>query len=155
VNFFELEPGRRLVDLPGYGFAAVAGTMREHWGRLIEGYFRRRAALRGVIVVMDIRHPLKDQDWDMLRLARSRSLPAHLLLTKADKLGRGARAAACAAVRREAGGEATVQVFSALSGEGVTEARSALERLLSGSPEKETPVGPADPTGEYRPGVGG
>jgi GTP-binding protein len=155
VNFFELEAGRRLVDLPGYGFAAVAGTMREHWGRLIEAYFRRRAALRGVIVVMDVRHPLKDQDWDMLRLAGSRSLPVHLLLTKADKLGRGARAAACAAVRREAGEAATVQVFSALSGEGVAEARSALERLLSGRPEKETPVGPADPTGEYKPGVGG
>lgn len=154
VNFFELEPGRRLVDLPGYGFAAVAGAMREHWGRLIEGYFRRRAALRGVIVVMDVRHPLRDQDWDMLGLARSRSLPVHLLLTKADKLGRGARSAACAAVRREAGGQVTVQVFSALSGEGVAEARSALERLLAGRPEKETPVGPADPTGEHNPVLG-
>jgi GTP-binding protein len=154
VNFFELEPGRRLVDLPGYGFAAVAGATREHWGRLIEGYFRRRGTLRGAIVVMDIRHPLKDQDLEMLGLARSRSLPVHLLLTKADKLGRGARAAACAAVRREAGAEVTVQVFSALSGEGVTEARSALERLLAGRPEKETPAGPADPAGEHNPVLG-
>jgi GTP-binding protein len=154
VNFFELETGHRLVDLPGYGFAAVAGAMREHWGRLIEAYFRRRDSLRGVIVVMDIRHPLKDQDWDMLRLAQSRSLPAHVLLTKADKLGRGARAAACAAVQREAGREASVQIFSALSGEGVAEARSALKRLLSARPEKETPVGPADPTGELNPVLG-
>jgi GTP-binding protein len=155
INFFELEPGRRLVDLPGYGFAAVSGTMRQHWGTLIEGYFRKRASLRGVIVVMDIRHPLKDQDWDMLRLAESRSVPVHLLLTKADKLGRGARAASCEAVRREAKGAVTVQSFSALSGEGVPEARSALERLLRRNPEKETPVGPADPTGEIKPGVGG
>jgi GTP-binding protein len=155
INFFELEPGRRLVDLPGYGFAAVSGTMRQHWGTLIEGYFRKRASLRGVIVVMDIRHPLKDQDWDMLRLAESRSVPVHLLLTKADKLGRGARAASCEAVRREAKGAVTVQSFSALSGEGVPEARSALERLLRRNAEKETPVGPADPTGEIKPGVGG
>jgi GTP-binding protein len=108
-----------------------------------------------VIVVMDIRHPLKDQDWDMLRLAESRSVPVHLLLTKADKLGRGARAASCEAVRREAKGAVTVQSFSALSGEGVPEARSALERLLRRNAEKETPVGPADPTGEIKPGVGG
>jgi GTP-binding protein len=143
------------VDLPGYGFAAVSGTMRQHWGTLIEGYFRKRTSLRGVIVVMDIRHPLKDQDWDMLRLAQSRSVPVHLLLTKADKLGRGAQAAACVAVRREAGKDVTVQAFSALSGEGVSEARGALERMLRRNPEKETPVGPADPTGEDKPGVGG
>jgi GTP-binding protein len=155
INFFELEPDRRLVDLPGYGFAAVSGTMRQHWGTLIEGYFRKRNSLRGVIVVMDIRHPLKDQDWDMLRLAQSRSVPVHLLLTKADKLGRGARAASCAAVRREAGQEVTVQAFSALSGEGLSEARGALERMLRRNPEKETPAGPADPAGEDKPGVGG
>jgi GTP-binding protein len=155
INFFELEPGRRLVDLPGYGFAAVSGTMRQHWGDLIEGYFRKRDSLRGVIVVMDIRHPLKDQDLEMIRLAESRSVPVHLLLTKADKLGRGARAASCEAVRRKATGGVTVQAFSALSGEGVPEARAALERLLHRNPQKETPVGPADPTGEIKPGVGG
>ena len=129
--------------------------MRQHWGTLIEAYFRKRSSLRGVIVVMDIRHPLKDQDWDMLRLAQSRSVPVHVLLTKADKLGRGAQAAACVAVRREAGKDVTVQAFSALSGEGVPEARGALERMLRRSLEKETPVGPADPTGEDKPGVGG
>lgn len=155
INFFELEPDRRLVDLPGYGFAAVSGTMRQHWGTLINGYFQKRSTLRGVIVVMDIRHPLKDPDWDMLRLAQSRAVPVHLLLTKADKLGRGARAASCAAVRRETGTDVTVQAFSALSGEGVQEARGALERMLRQRPQKEAPVGPADPTGENKPGVGG
>jgi GTP-binding protein len=155
INFFELETGRRLVDLPGYGFAAVSGSMREHWGTLIEGYFRRRRALCGVIVVMDVRHPLKDHDLDMLRLAQSRNVPVHLLLTKADKLSRSAAAAECAGVRRATGEGVTVQLFSVLSGAGVIEARAALERLLAGAPEKETPAGPADPAGEGKPGVGG
>jgi GTP-binding protein len=155
LNFFELDEGRRLVDLPGYGFAAVPGAMRERWGSLIEAYFRTRQVLRGVIVVMDIRHPLKDQDHEMLALARSRTVPVHVLLTKADKIGRGARAATAAAVRREAGEGVTVQAFSSLSGEGLPEARGALERLLSKGRAKETPVGPADPTGEDKPGVGG
>lgn len=155
INFFELGPARRLVDLPGYGFAAVSGSMREHWGSLIEGYFRRRRALRGVIVVMDVRHPLKDHDLEMLGLAQSRSVPVHILLTKADKLSRSAGASAQAAVKRATGGDVTVQLFSAHAGTGVVEARAALERLLAASAEKETPAGPADPAGAGKPGVGG
>ncbi len=147
VNFFELEAGRRLVDLPGYGYAAVPGEMREHWGALIEAYFRRRESLRGVIVVMDVRHPLTGHDQAMLELAGSRTVPVHVVLTKADKLGRGAGRQALAAVRKAVGDGVTVQLFSALSGDGVTEARGALLRLLATAPQKETPVGPADPTG--------
>jgi GTP-binding protein len=155
INFFELEPGRRLVDLPGYGFAAVSKDMRRHWGELISGYFERRRSLRGAIVVMDVRHPLTGNDCDMLGLASSRDVPLHVLLTKADKLGRGAAKQTLASVRREAGEGVTVQLFSAMTGEGVDEARRALERMLKGHPKKETPVGPADPTGEGKPGVGG
>jgi GTP-binding protein len=147
INFFELEPGRRLVDLPGYGYAAVPGEMREHWGSLIEAYFRKRGSLRGAIVVMDIRHPLTGHDRAMLELAGARSVPTHILLTKADKLGRGAARQAEAAVRKAVGPGVTVQAFSALTGAGVADARAALKRLLAGQPEKETPVGPADPTG--------
>jgi len=147
INFFELDAGRRLVDLPGYGFAAVPGAMRAHWGTLIEAYFRRRECLRGAIVVMDVRHPLTEHDRSMLELAVARSVPVHIVLTKADKLGRGAGKQAVAAVQKTVGPEVTVQLFSALSGEGVTEARGALLRLLAGRPQKETPVGPADPTG--------
>lgn len=147
INFFELEAGRRLVDLPGYGFAAVPGAMRQHWGTLIEGYFRERDCLRGAMVVMDVRHPLTDNDQAMLELAGSRSVPVHIVLTKADKLGRGAGRQAMAAVQKAVGPQVTVQVFSALTGEGVIEARGALLRLLATSPQKETPVGPADPTG--------
>jgi len=155
VNFFELEPGRRLVDLPGYGFAAVSGEMRSHWGTLIESFFQRRQSLRGVIVVMDVRRPLTDNDGDMLTLARSRGVPVHVLLTKSDKLGRGAAQKTLAQVRRDVGEAVTVQLFSAFSGSGVAEARGVLERMLDRKPEKETPVGPADPTGECKPGVGG
>ena len=147
INFFELEPGRRLVDLPGYGFAAVPGEVRQHWGTLIEGYFRRRESLRGAVVVMDIRHPLTEQDQAMLELAATRSVPVHVLLTKADKLGRGAGRQTMAAVRKALGPAVTLQLFSALDGEGVAEARGALRRLLAGLPQKEAPGGPADPTG--------
>jgi GTP-binding protein len=157
LNFFELEPGRRLVDLPGYGYAKVSGDMRAHWGTLLQGYFARRASLRGTIVVMDVRHPLTEHDWSMLELASTRGLPVHVLLTKADKLGRGAAANALQAVRREVSRDAavTVQLFSALVGTGVVEARAALERLLEGRQAKETPAGPADPAGANKPGIGG
>jgi len=157
LNFFELEEGRRLVDLPGYGFAKVAGSMREHWGSLLEGYFAKRSALHGTIVVMDVRHPLTDHDQDMLELASSRGLPVHILLTKSDKLGRGAGGNALQAVRRKLapGGSVTVQLFSAHAGDGVQEARGALEKLLDGKPIKETPAGSVDPAGVNKPGNGG
>jgi GTP-binding protein len=155
INFFELEPARRLVDLPGYGFAAVSRDMRRHWGELISAYFQGRRSLRGAVVVMDVRRPLTESDCEMLELARSRTVPVHILLTKADKLGGGAARQALAVVRREIGAGVTAQLFSALSGEGVEEARRMLERMLDGRTEKETPVGPADPTGEGKPGVGG
>jgi GTP-binding protein len=154
INFFELDPGRRLVDLPGYGFAAVPGELRRHWGELVEAYFGSRASLKGVIVVMDARHPLTPNDRAMLELALGHGLPVHLLLTKSDKLGRGAARAALQAVQRDLEGSATVQLFSSLSGEGLPPARARLDALLR-SRKKETPVGPAEPTGEDKPGIGG
>jgi GTP-binding protein len=157
LNFFELEPGRRLVDLPGYGFAKVSGDMREHWGELLRGYFARRQSLAGSVVMMDVRHPLTPHDATMLELASTRELPVHILLTKADKLGRGAASSALQAVRRKLprGGLVTAQLFSATSGDGVAEARAALEALLDRRPKKETPAGPADPAGANQPGIGG
>jgi GTP-binding protein len=154
VNFFELEPGRRLVDLPGYGYAAVSGDERRHWGALVDAYFAGRQCLRGAIVVMDARHPLTPHDQSMLELAATRGVAVHLLLTKADKLGRGAAGKTLAEVRRALGGAATVQLFSSHTGDGLAEARGALHGLLTGR-KKETPVGPAGPTGEDQPGIGG
>jgi GTP-binding protein len=154
INFFELAPGQRLVDLPGYGYAAVPGEMRRDWGALIEAYFGARCSLKGVVIVMDARHPLTPHDRTMLELAAARTLPVHLLLTKSDKLGRGAARAALASVRRAMGSGSTVQLFSSLTGEGLAEARSRLNGLLSVR-KKETPVDPAEPTGEDKPGIGG
>lgn len=155
VNFFEMQSGRRLVDLPGYGFAAVSGDLRQHWARLVGAYFRNRRSLRGVLVVMDVRHPLTDFDRDMLQLGLARPVPVHVLLTKSDKLGRGAAQQTLVRVRRELGGAATAQLFSALDGAGVAEARAALERMLDSGAQKETPAGSMDPAGVSKPGVGG
>jgi GTP-binding protein len=93
----------------------------------------------------------------MLQLASTRGLPVHILLTKADKLGRGAGGNALQAVRRQLprGGSVTVQLFSALAGDGLQEARGAIEKLLDGRRIKETPAGPADPAGVNEPGIGG
>ena len=154
INFFELSPARRLVDLPGYGYASVPGEMRRRWGALVDAYFGGRASLRGVVVVMDARHALTPHDRAMLELAGSRELPVHVLLTKSDKLGRGAARSTLQSVRRQLEGDATVQLFSSVSGEGLAEARSRLNALLMG-PKKETPVDPAEPTGEDQPGIGG
>jgi len=155
INFFELEPDRRLVDLPGYGYAAVTGEMRRHWGQLVEAYFESRRSLKGVIVVMDIRHPMTPYDLDMLGLAQGRDVPVHVLLTKADKLGRGAIQQTLATVRRELGSATGVHAFSAHSGLGVGEARGRMDAWLAGRQqaenrvsEKETPAGPAEPAGE-------
>lgn len=148
VNFFVLRPGARLVDLPGYGFAAVSPDMRRHWGSLIGGYFKKRESLRGVLVVMDIRHPLTQHDLDMLALAQGAGVPVHILLTKADKLGGNAGRQTLAQVRRAITGMPGVsaQLFSAFSGAGVGEGRAAMERLLAMPRSKDAPVG-LGPTG--------
>ena len=81
INFFELIPGQRLVDLPGYGFAKVPVNMRQHWGALLTSYFSQRTCLAGAMIVMDSRHPLTDIDAQMLELATSRALPIHITRT--------------------------------------------------------------------------
>lgn len=134
--FFALPPhaDRHLVDLPGYGYAKVPKPMQEHWQGFIAGYFDSRQALRGLVVVMDIRHPLKDYDRQMLGYAMRRSLPAHVLLTKADKLSRGAAGNTVQAVRMELGrlyGDSVgVQAFSAQAHTGVEQARDVLAGWL-------------------------
>jgi GTP-binding protein len=130
INFFELVPEQRLVDLPGYGFANVPIKIRQHWGVLLESYFEQRQSLCGVIVVMDSRHPLTDIDQDMLKLAASRLLRTHVLLTKADKLSRSAGMKVLADVRKTLDKRATVQLFSATAKTGVDEARDVLKDML-------------------------
>jgi len=146
INFFALRPGERLVDLPGYGFAKVTRTMQAHWRALLGSYFESRRSLAGLFVVVDVRRELGDYDTQMLDWAASLDCPAHVLLTKADKLKRGAAATALRNVRRELGSSATAQLFSATRAAGVEEARSALEQMLGVAaasalkdPEKHAP----------------
>lgn len=88
INLFQMDAERRLVDLPGYGYAKVAHETRENWQRHLAHYLEVRQSLRGLILLMDCRHPLKDLDCMMISWALQRGLPVHILLTKADKLGR-------------------------------------------------------------------
>jgi len=124
--------GRYLVDLPGYGYAKVPADLRAHWQEFINKYFQTREALKGLVVVMDVRHPLREFDVSMLEFATARELPAHCLLTKADKLSRGAAAATLQAVRKELGSVAGVQLFSSENKLGIDEARAVVTSWLRG-----------------------
>lgn len=122
----------RLIDLPGYGYAKVPLDMREHWKQEIDAYLHRRRSLRGVVLIADIRHPLKEFDRTMLEFCFATQLPCHLLLTKADKLSRNQAMQALAAMRKSFpdGLHATAQMFSSTAGTGVEEARAAVTTLL-------------------------
>lgn len=133
VNFFMVGEQRRITDLPGYGYARVPDAVRQHWGRLMDGYFRHRQSLAGLFLVMDVRRPLTDFDQGMLDWARTAGCPVHILLTKADKLSRGAGTAALNSLRKAVGDTATAQLFSALKGTGVEAARDVLEALYADS----------------------
>jgi GTP-binding protein len=134
INFFELTPESRLVDLPGYGFAKVPERVRLHWLQLMEHYFNVRDSLVGLILIVDSRRGLGPQDVGMLEWLLSRDRFAHVLLTKADKLNRrdGQRvlretAAACADTA------VTAQLFSAHAKQGFDEARQVMDRWLGGA----------------------
>ncbi|MGM0564656.1 MAG: ribosome biogenesis GTP-binding protein YihA/YsxC [Pseudomonadota bacterium] len=130
INFFALDEGRHIVDLPGYGFAKVPLAVKQHWVKTLEGYLAQRQALRALVLVMDIRHPLRDQDWQMVHWASGAKLDLHLMLTKADKLKRGAAQNQLFAVQREleeAGVEASLQTFSATKGLGIDDLHGLLD----------------------------
>lgn len=133
LNFFLVERDRYLVDLPGYGYAQVPEAIRRHWQSLLERYLRERVALRGLLLLMDVRHPLTELDRRLLDCCAARALPVHALLTKADKLSRGKAAAALhqlqATLRHDFPG-ASAQLFSALTGEGVAQAHAQLDLWL-------------------------
>lgn len=129
VNYFALDDSRRLVDLPGYGYARVPTDVRRSWEKLMEQYLTQ-PSLSGLVVIMDIRHPLKDFDRQMLAWSQHFALPVHVLLTKADKLKKGARANALQQVKKQLkqdGFDASVQAFSALNGEGLEQLVTRLD----------------------------
>ena len=138
--FFRLDEHHHLVDLPGYGYAKVSGDLKRHWKGLIQSYLDRRRALAGLVVVMDIRHPLKDSDIELIEWAGSRGLALHLVLTKADKLGRGKQKEALLQVRNRIDERVGVQLFSATSGQGLADLEAVMIDWFSQEPgETDSP----------------
>ncbi len=121
IVIFELDQERRIADLPGYGYAKVSATLKSHWRQVMQRYFQTRQCLRGVVLVMDIRHPMREFDEQMLAWCDAEGLPCHILLTKADKLKRGPAQATLLKVQCELPGTASVQVFSASKKTGLDE----------------------------------
>ncbi|AGY92798.1 hypothetical protein SPICUR_09395 [Spiribacter curvatus] len=134
INVFPLTDeanGARLIDLPGYGYARAPASVREHWQRILPQYLESRQSLRGLVLIMDIRHPLGPLDEQMLTWCEAAGLPVHVLLSKADKLGRGRAGNTLKAVRRGTQAIcplATAQLFSSQTRHGVDDARRQLDQ---------------------------
>ncbi|MCP1673447.1 GTP-binding protein [Natronocella acetinitrilica] len=130
INVFPFNDSMALVDLPGYGYAKVPPAMRQHWQQTLPAYLSGRQALRGLMLIMDVRHPLREFDQQMLMWTGHGGLPVHVLLSKADKLKRGPAATALQTVRKVLDrefGHSTVQLFSAQTRQGVDEACAMLD----------------------------
>ena len=119
IVIFDIDDKRRIADLPGYGYAKVPEKLRAHWQQVMQRYFEQRKCLRGVVLVMDIRHPMKPFDEQMLAWCSASEVPCHVLMTKADKLKRGPAQAALHKLRKSLPPGASAQVFSAKSREGL------------------------------------
>ncbi len=131
INFFELNEQQKLVDLPGYGYAKVPTSIKEHWQKHLDDYLRDRQSLRGLVLLSDIRHPMKPFDQMMLEWSVETGIPVHILLTKADKLKRGPQQSALLNTRRDLPAGATVQTFSATKKQGLEELIKCLTRWLN------------------------
>lgn len=143
INFFQIADGRCLVDLPGYGYAKVPEAMRRRWQQTLGGYLQQRNALRGLFLLMDVRHPLTELDQQMLDWCQHYAVASHILLTKADKLKRGAAHSALLQVQKtlqqrysdnlvsaQSSAQFSVQLFSSLKRSGVEQARARLDAWL-------------------------
>ena len=131
INFFSVDENRSLVDLPGYGYAKVPEKIKIRWQQTLGKYLETRQALRGLVLMMDIRHPLKEFDLQMIKWANNAKLSVHILLTKSDKLKRGAANSSLLLVNNELRKKellASVQLFSSLNHEGKQEAIEQLNQ---------------------------
>ncbi len=137
VNFFELAPGQRLIDLPGYGYASGPRAERESWGELIES-LAPRLCLRGLMLVVDARRGILPGDEQLLAWAQSIGQPVHVLLSKADQLKRAEGERVLRESRERLSGHGTAQLFSARTGVGLDAARAQLDGWL----KKESPDNP-------------
>ena len=129
INFFELHPGARLVDLPGYGYAEVSNAERAGWPALLEA-LRQRSSLRGLFLIVDARRGVQDEDRELIAWADPSLRAVHVLLTKSDKLKRNEARAARDKARKLLGTDATVQLFSSQDGEGLADGRRRLAAML-------------------------
>ncbi|UYM18313.1 ribosome biogenesis GTP-binding protein YihA/YsxC [Endozoicomonas euniceicola] len=133
INFFAIEENRYLVDLPGYGYAKVPEAMKIKWQKHLDDYLTNRESLAGVVLLMDIRHPMKEFDRMILQWSIQSHMPLHILLTKADKLKSGVGKQALNKLRNEVKeyDHVTVQLFSSLKKTGVTELAHHLDTWLA------------------------
>jgi len=139
INFFEIADERRLADLPGYGYAKVPLSTKQKWMKLIEDYFQTRQSLKGLIIVMDSRRPLQELDNQLLAWCCAAKMPVHLLLTKSDKLSRGAAGNVLQQVRKDVASmfnheenqAITAQLFSSLKKTGIEEMHHCLDGWLN------------------------
>ena len=134
INFFELPDNNRLVDLPGYGYAKVPEKLKLEWQKFIESYMTERTTLAGLVIIMDIRHPMRDYDHIMLSWAESRQLPTHLILNKSDKLKQGVISNTLRETRKaleQYDLPTSVQTFSSLKKLGVNELTSQLNQWFA------------------------
>jgi GTP-binding protein len=130
LNFFAIDEQRKLVDLPGYGYAKVPLAIKNDWQKMMESYLKNRQALCGIVLVMDIRHPMTEFDWQMVEWCEHSKLPLHILLTKADKLKFGAAKNTLLKVQKELGNTSivvTLQLFSALNKTGIDDIHQMLD----------------------------
>lgn len=130
LNFFQIDEQRKLVDLPGYGYAKVPEAIKRDWQKMMENYLKNRKALCGIVLVMDIRHPLTEFDWQMVDWCEHSKLPLHILLTKSDKLKFGAAKNTLLQVQRELSQAdiiITLQLFSALNKVGIDDVHQVLD----------------------------
>ena len=137
INHFSIGNDRFLVDLPGYGYAQVSKSRQKQWQEAMTRYLISRDSLRGLVLVMDIRHPLTDSDWQLIELQQQGQTDLHILLTKADKLSRNQVARSVGQVQAslgEAGIDATLQDFSALKKQGIDDVHAVLDHWLFDKP---------------------
>jgi GTP-binding protein len=130
INLFKVTEGCHIVDLPGYGYAQVPLKLKEKWQKSLGEYLQKRKCLKGLVVLMDIRHPMKDLDQQLIFWAVECDIPVQVLLTKADKLKTGARKAQVLKIRESSvgfGGNVKVDAFSSLKGIGVDVLRNTLD----------------------------
>lgn len=134
LNFFEIDEQRKFVDLPGYGYAKVPLAVKKKWHQMMETYLHKRTALCGIVLVMDVRHPLTEFDMQMIEWCEYTKLPLHILLTKADKLNFGAAKNTLLKVQRELAEidvTVTAQLFSSLKKNGVDDVHQVLDQWFN------------------------